>query len=122
MNLITRFLKRIPSRVWQILFSLLVGILLAVSIMPVIAWYAGLAGLCFLVFKWIEARKTKKINLGLKELANLKHGRAAMYMVIFGILIHASCRIHSQLLINDLHHEALQEKNVIISKMENENK
>ena len=115
--------NRIPPRVLQISLRIFLGIALLISLMPIIAWYAGIIGVGFFIYQWIHISKTQKnspeskITL-LKEMLRIPHNRTAFYIVLFGILIHGSCRIHSQLLINGLYNQALHEKNIIISNLE----
>jgi len=108
--------------------SLLVGAFLwfalVISLMPIIAWYAGLAGLAYFVFQAIQARKTGNAKVlkpaehkvaRLRGLLNFPYGRLTLYIIFFGLVLHVSCKIHSRLLVNALYNEAVHEKNIILS-------
>lgn len=112
--------KKIPNRIIKVMFNIGVAIVFTIALMPVIAWYAGLLGLAYLVYQGYVLYIEKKINLedktgALRDFFKTKANRTAFYIVLFGIIIHGSCRIHSQVLINDLYNQAIHEKNIIIN-------
>ena len=89
--------------------------------MPIIAWYAGLFGLFVFVFQWIQISKksnSKNMKFTFNELKNIKYGKVLLYIIFFGLLTHGSCRIHSQILVNNLYNEAIHEKNIILTNIE----
>ncbi|MDH4262703.1 MAG: hypothetical protein OEV78_06655 [Spirochaetia bacterium] len=126
MNKIVNLLKRVPVKIWKNLWNVTLTVIvvfaLIISLMPIIAWYAGLFGLFFLIFQWVKIRKDSdspnKI-LSINEIKNIKHGKITLYIILFGLLIHGSCRVHSQILVNNLYNEAIHEKNIILTNVEN---
>jgi hypothetical protein len=108
----------------NIVVNVMVSLALIISLMPIIAWYAGLFGIACLAYLWLKARKNQdnqNIKQSIREVMNFKYSHKALYMILFGIFIHGSCRIHSQLLINKLYDEAVHEKNIILTNVQNEN-
>lgn len=96
---------------------------LIVSLMPIIAWWGGLVGLIYVIITFYLLSRSKKITFknlwpALVKIRHTTPGRLSFYAILFGILIHGACRIHSEILIQKLHGEAIHEKNIIVKTEE----
>jgi hypothetical protein len=115
----------IVKKLIKISLYILLYILLVISLMPIIAWWAGAIGLIYLIYeisRFIMPDKPspRAIFAAAKSFSEKSSGRLTFYIILFGILIHSACRIHSEILIQKLYNEGITEKNIITGTIPNE--
>ncbi|MDH4198947.1 MAG: hypothetical protein OEV66_01060 [Spirochaetia bacterium] len=114
-----------PDKIPWIVIKVILLLAFFISLMPIIAWWGGLVSAAYLANQLYKDKFFKNISIDKarhqwKNFYRAKFNRLALYGVLFGILIHVSCRVHSQLLIHKLYNESIHEKNLIISNIEKE--
>ena len=102
--------QKFTSRPLRIAVKLGLFLVLFLSMMPIIGFYGGLLGL-FLFVGLIYYLKKNKIAWK-SPYNRYRRGwiRLAFYAVLFGLVAHTSCKIHSSLLIADFRQECREEK------------
>lgn len=118
--------KRFQSIFGPFFLRFILVLALIISLLPIIAWWGGLIALAYLAYEFFKNNFHRLIRLEgkslrevVKRFSYIKLRRLAYYAILFGIVIHGACRVHSCILVNRLYHEALHEKNVIISNGQN---
>lgn len=122
-------IKKIQSPIFFKLLSIsgyiLIYLLLIISLMPIIAWWAGLIGLGIFilqVYLFVAPQRPNLQNLfaASAEYFRLRKGKIVFYIIFFGLIVHSACRIHSEILIHKLYLEASEEKKLLVGKLVDE--
>lgn len=100
----------------KIFIWILLSILLLVSILPLVQWWAGVIALISLVSVGILSFLKPELNEKIRQKPYLGWMKALMIIFFFGFILHLGCSIYSDIKIAQFAEDAHKEKDHVFQK------